>query len=163
MRRSTRPGVLGLALAASLCLLTVTGCTQMSETRRDEVVGTWSYSAKDSTVGTQVPSTTIELHSDDTVTVVDYPGDQLTEADFAKAPVSVDGTWKFLSKLPEGFGRYENQAGVQLDLPVIGSSNGTHELRLLVIERKNNDAPRLVIYVGHPDIVGKDFVLTKAS
>ncbi|MFK0040577.1 hypothetical protein ACIQTW_12115 [Paenarthrobacter sp. NPDC090517] len=135
----------------------------MGETRRDELVGTWTYSAEESTVGSPVPSTTIELRSDDTVTVVDFPADQLTETDFAKTPLSATGTWEFLSKLPEGFGRYGKQAGIQLDLPATGSSDGTYEQRLLVIEKKDDEAPRLVIYVGHPDTVGKDFVLTKGS
>ncbi|MFJ6537235.1 hypothetical protein ACIQH5_13510 [Paenarthrobacter sp. NPDC091711] len=135
----------------------------MQETQRDELIGIWSYSADESTVGSSVLAATVELRAEGTVRVEDFPASQLTPGDFAKDPMSDTGTWEFLPELPEGEARYENQSGVQLRIPAPGSPAGTKQLVRFVIERYANEAPVLLFYVGFPDILDEHYVLTKQN
>lgn len=157
--RSVRLRAVGIATACA-SIFVLSGCsTQMPEAHRDDVIGTWSHSTAESTVWG--PDAEIELHSDNSVVVKDFPLDALSESDLYHVPISGAGTWEFIPQLPAGEAMYEDQSGIEVVLPSPGSTGGTKVLRRLVIEKKDDIRLRLVIYVGFPHLLDKNYVLTK--
>ncbi len=77
--------------------------------------------------------------------------------------MSASGTWEFESKLPDEWARYENQAGVLIRIPSPHSVAGTNQRVRLVVERRPREAPRMLFYVGFPDVLDRNYVLTKQS
>ncbi|WP_159736792.1 hypothetical protein [Arthrobacter sp. 9V] len=152
-----------MSVLVAMSLFVLTGCTRMQETQRDDLIGIWSYSADESTVGSSVLAATVDLRAEGTVRVENFPAAQMTKKDFAKDPISDTGTWEFLAELPEGWARYKNQSGVELKIASPRSVAGTKQLVRLVIERYADEAPVLLFYVGFPDILDEHYVLTKQN
>lgn len=135
----------------------------MQETQPNELIGTWLYSSEESTVKGSVLAAGIEIRSDNSVKVIDFPRAQLTPEDFTRDPITTTGTWKLIDRLPEGAARFENQSGVQILIPTFDSAPGTKTAVNLAIEKRGTEVPRLAFYIGFPDTLDKVYVLTKTS
>jgi hypothetical protein len=158
LQKSARSAVIAFA-----AVLTLGGCTpQMPETHRDELVGTWTYSEAASTVGTSVPEAKIQLNADKTASVSDFPVYALTEDELDESPLSSNGTWTFQPEIVDAPSKYEKQSGIELLLDQPASHGGIKVARGLAIE-KDNGQIRLVIYIQYPDMLDKNYVLTKKS
>lgn len=150
------------AFTVAILLMTMAGCAKMPEAKRDDVIGTWSYSASESTQGMWGPPAEIELHTDNSLVITDFPLDSLSRSDLYKLPVTSSGTWGFIPRLSEGEQEFEDQSGVEILVPSPGS-NGTRTLRNLAVEKLKNGTVQLVLYINFPDIVDDNYVLTKSQ
>lgn len=149
-----------LLVLAVVAIASLSGCTPpMEETHRDDVVGTWTYSADESNVGVPVPEAVIQLNDDNTVTVRNFPRSHLSEKLLSEATLDSSGTWEFQEKYNDKH-KYENQSAVSLVLDQPGAPAGPKIARRLAIEKKDGKL-KLAIYLQYPDLLDNTYALSK--
>ncbi|WP_405476632.1 hypothetical protein [Paenarthrobacter ilicis] len=141
----------------------LSGCQHtMPEVHRDELLGTWVYSASDSTVGDSVPRVEITLNEDNTASVVDFPIRQLRVEELSDEVVSGEGSWEFQQVVENIPTIYDDQPGIRLVVPQPSSPVGDKAARYFAIEKSASQV-RLVLYMQYPDVLGKNYVLIRKS
>ncbi len=137
------------------------GCRQpLTEVRRDELVGTWAYSASESTVGDSAPKVEVTLNDDNTASVADFPVRQLRADELNDELVTSEGHWEFQKRLKNIPTKWDDQPGIRIVVPIPSSLVGAKAARYFAIE-KIGTTVRLVIYMEYPDVLGKNYVLTR--
>ncbi|MET4622973.1 hypothetical protein ABIE18_004453 [Arthrobacter sp. 2762] len=154
-------GLWAAAIFASVLLLS--GCGQRPEVGRDELIGTWVYSAGESSVGKDVPAATLELHADHTLLVKDFPLDSISEEHLRTSAISSSGTWEFTPRLDKSEARYENQSGVIVRITDLRKTDPTKVRRDLLVEKDSGGAVRITIYPGGVDNLDRKYVLSKQT
>jgi hypothetical protein len=162
---TVRPvGVRGLQAAAIVAsALLLSDCGHRPEVGREELIGTWVYSAGESSVGKDVPAATLELNADNTLVVKDFPLDSLSEEYLRTSAISSSGIWEFAPRLDKSEARYENQSGVIVRVTDPGKTDLTKVRRDLLVEKDNDGAVRITIYPGGVDNLDRKYVLSKQS
>lgn len=83
-------GRLRLVRTALVCafVLALVSCSQVPVPNRDEMVGSWQYSARESSAGSAAPAAEVELNADGKVIVKDFPMDTFNEDTLIHTAVS---------------------------------------------------------------------------